>query len=136
MVISLENLSETAEDLANILDAIPELGITLDVGHGQLLSPINTSFAIMDHLINHIRHLHFHDNRGGDGVDDDLHLPIGDGIVDFRGILTILSNKGYDHTLTLELENKDLIESRAKVRTLLNDITAAACPCFPVFSKV
>ena len=120
--ISLENLSETAEDLANILDAIPELGITLDVGHGQLLSPTNTSFAIMDKLMNHIRHLHFHDNRGGGGVDDDLHLPIGDGIIDFRGIMKILLNKGYDQTLTLELENKDLIESRAKLKTMINDI--------------
>jgi sugar phosphate isomerase/epimerase len=134
--ISLENLSETAEDLANILDAIPELGITLDVGHGELLSPINTSFAIMDKLMDHIRHLHFHDNRGGGGVDDDLHLPIRDGIVDFKGILTILLNKCYDQTLTLELENKDLIESRAKVKTMINDIVTTASACFPVFSEV
>jgi sugar phosphate isomerase/epimerase len=134
--VSLENLSETAEDLANILDAIPELGITLDVGHGQLLSPVNTSFAIADQLMNHIKHLHFHDNRGGGGVDDDLHLPIGDGIIDFRGIMRILLNKGYDQTLTLELENKDLIESRAKVKTMINDIVTTVCACFPVFSKV
>jgi sugar phosphate isomerase/epimerase len=120
--ISLENLSETAEDFACVLELIPDLGITLDVGHGQLLTQTNTSFGIMDKLMGSIKHVHFHDNRGGHGVKDDLHLPIGDGIVDFRGILKILLNKGYHQTLTLELENKDLIESRAKVKALIDDI--------------
>jgi sugar phosphate isomerase/epimerase len=120
--ISFENLSETADDFARVLESIPDLGITLDVGHGQLLTRTNTSFGIMDKLMGSIKHLHFHDNRGGRGVKDDLHLPIGDGIVDFRAILKTLLEKGYHHTLTLELENKDLIESRAKVKTLIDVI--------------
>ena len=120
--VSLENLSETADDFAGVLELIPELGITLDVGHGQLLTRTNTSFEIVDKLMGSIKHVHFHDNRGGRGVKDDLHLPIGDGIVDFKGILKILLEKGYHHTLTLELENKDLIESRAKVKALIDDI--------------
>jgi sugar phosphate isomerase/epimerase len=120
--VSLENLSETADDFARVLETLPDLGITLDVGHGQLLTHTNTSFGIVDRLMDSIKHLHFHDNRGGYGVKDDLHLPIGDGIVDFKGILKILLNKGYHHTLTLELENKDLIESRARVKALINDI--------------
>jgi len=122
VLISLENLSETADDFARVLELIPELGITLDVGHGQLLTQTNTSFGIMDKLMGSVKHVHFHDNRGGSGVDDDLHLPIGAGIVDFKAILRILLNKGYQGTLTLELKNNELIASRAKVKALINDI--------------
>jgi len=125
VLISIENLSETADDFASVLESIPDLGITLDVGHGQLLTQTNTSFGIMDKLMGSIKHLHFHDNRGGQGVKDDLHLPIGDGIVDFKGILKTLLQKGSSHTLTLELENKDLIESRAKVKALIDDIVTS-----------
>ncbi len=122
VLVSLENLSETAEDLADILDFIPELGITLDVGHGQLLTATNTSFGIMDRLMNSIKHVHLHDNRGGYGVVDDLHLPIGRGIIDFDGILRKLLKNGYDSTLTLELVPEDLIASRATVKELLDSI--------------
>ncbi len=118
--ISLENLSESVEDLSVILDAIPELGITLDVGHAQLLTTHNTSFEIIDKLMTHIKHLHFHDNRGGNGVDDDLHLPIGEGIIDFEAILNVLLRNAYKGTLTLELEREDLIASRAKVKSMVN----------------
>ncbi len=134
--ISLENLSESSEDFANVLDAIPELGITLDIGHGQLLSTINTSFGIMDKLMGHIKHLHFHDNRGGHGVKDDLHLPIGDGIIDFRGIMKILLSEGYNRTLTLELENKDLVSSRTRLMTMINEIVTADSTCFRSFPEV
>lgn len=122
VLVSLENLSETADDFAEVLERVPELGITLDVGHGQLLTQSNTSFGIMDKLMDSVKHVHFHDNRGGNGVDDDLHLPIGDGIVDFKAILRILLNKGYQQTLTLELKREELIESRAKVKALIDDI--------------
>jgi sugar phosphate isomerase/epimerase len=122
VLISLENLSETADDFAGVLELIPGLGITLDVGHGELLTQHNTSFGIMDKLMDSVKHMHFHDNRGGDGVEDDLHLPIGEGIVDFKAILRILLDKGYQQTLTLELKREELIESRAKVKALINDI--------------
>ncbi len=38
IVLSLENLSESASDLEFALEQIPEGSITLDVGHGQLLT--------------------------------------------------------------------------------------------------
>lgn len=42
-----------------------------------------------------------HDNRGGQSQDDDLQLPMGDGTVDFRAIMTSLIKTGYDGTVTL-----------------------------------
>ncbi len=92
MSIGLENLSENALDLKAALDAVPGLGITLDVGHGSCLQK-PTLIRIIDKLADSIKHVHLHDNRGGQGVLDDLHLPIGDGIVEFPRILNAWSAK-------------------------------------------
>jgi sugar phosphate isomerase/epimerase len=120
--VSLENLSESATDLEAVLAVIPDLVLTLDVGHGQLLAETNTSFEILERLSPFIRHIHLHDNRGGKGVEDDLHLPIGDGIIDFHGILGSLKHRGYDGTMTLELERDWLAEGRRTVQRLLDSL--------------
>jgi sugar phosphate isomerase/epimerase len=122
VLICLENLSEDAEDLAVVLDAVPGLGITLDVGHGQLLSETNTSFHIIDELFPFIKHIHLHDNKGGRGVADDLHLAIGDGAVDFDGILHALIDKGFGGTMTLEVKKEVLQESCKKVKNMVKEI--------------
>jgi sugar phosphate isomerase/epimerase len=122
VVISLENLSESAADLVSVLEAVPDLSLTMDVGHGQLLTRLNTAFGIIRELSSAIRHVHLHDNRGGTGVKDDLHLAIGQGIIDFQAILGALIESGYDGTATLELERIDLVPSREEVRRMVNNI--------------
>lgn len=122
VLISLENLSETASDLKPIVWDIPGLALTLDVGHGQLLTEENTSIAIIDQLVDRVCHVHLHDNRGGQGVRDDLHLPVGEGVVDFKSILEALFREHYQGTLTLELEKEDLNVSREIIRNMLNAI--------------
>ncbi|MBI5248623.1 MAG: sugar phosphate isomerase/epimerase [Desulfomonile tiedjei] len=119
VVISLENLSENAADFEAVLNVVPDLAVTLDVGHGQLLTETNTSFGIIERLGSSIRHVHLHDNRGGTGVRDDLHLGIGEGIVDFPGILRALVGSGYNGTMTLELEKYDLQKGRAKINRII-----------------
>ncbi|MBI4964141.1 MAG: sugar phosphate isomerase/epimerase [Desulfomonile tiedjei] len=119
VLICLENLSEDAEDLAAALTAVSGLGLTLDVGHGQLLAETNTSFRIIDELLPFIKHVHLHDNKGGLGVADDLHLAIGDGVVDFAGILGALVAKGFDGTMTLEVKKEVLWNSCEIVKDLV-----------------
>ncbi len=119
VVISLENLSETAADLEAVVNVIPDLAITLDLGHGQLLAETNTSFGIIERLGQFIKHVHMHDNRGGSGVQDDLHLGIGNGIVDFPGILKALVGRGYDGTVTLELEKDVLAQGRKRIESII-----------------
>jgi sugar phosphate isomerase/epimerase len=122
VAISLENLSEAARDIRAAMTAVPELSITLDVGHGQLLTQVNTSFEIIEEFHSSIRHIHLHDNNGGSGVKDDLHLPIGQGIVDFTGIVEALIRYGYDGTMTLELEREDLELSREKILDIVDSV--------------
>gem|GEM_PF-587129 len=127
LLIGLENLSEPETDLALVLDAVPGLGLTLDVGHGELITKRNRSFEIIEHLGALIRHVHFHDNRGGRGAEDDLHLPIGKGTVDFAAIVGALTRSRYHGTVTLELEHKDLHESRQTVMRLVAEAERVVC---------
>ena len=117
--VCLENLSETATHLAAALKALPHLNLTLDIGHAQLLSKENTSYGFMKKHPNRIRHIHVHDNRGGNSPDDDLHLPVGEGIVDFKRIFQQLKGIGYCGTMTLELRPREIKKCLGYVRQLL-----------------
>jgi len=119
VVVGLENLSEPAADLAEALGALPGLMKTLDVGHAQLLTKTNRSTGIISELVRFIRHVHVHDNRGGNKPGDDLHLPVGDGIVDFSSILTAVVRSGYDGTMTIELKPEQLEHSRKRLEAIL-----------------
>ena len=124
--IALENLSESAEDLGPILDQVPGLVLTLDIGHAQLLTKINRSFEIIDELRAWIRHVHVHDNHGGNSAKDDIHLPIGKGMIDFPPIMAKLVRTGYDGTVTLELEPDALAESRARIVEIIETVSTVA----------
>ena len=104
IILCLENLTARQESFRDYFKKIPELKMTMDIGHGQLLSKENTSFGFMEHVFDKIEHLHVHDNLGGTTVKDDLHLPLGEGIVDYPKIFSILKSKGYNSTITMEVK--------------------------------
>ena len=66
-----------------------------------------------------IRHFHLHDNWGGQSQDDDLHLPIGDGTLDFRAIVASQMSTGYDGTITLEVKLEFQVNCRVTVEELV-----------------
>lgn len=115
MTLCLENLSSQHDSFLDIFNAVPELRMTMDIGHGELLSSENTSFGFMEHLFHKIEHIHVHDNYGGTSVKDDLHLPLGEGVVDYPKILGTLKEKGYDSTITLEVQPPDMARTRDEV---------------------
>jgi sugar phosphate isomerase/epimerase len=122
VVIGLENVTESASDLEPVLDTVPGLSLALDVGHAQLGSPVNKSFEIVKRLGSAIRHLHVHDNRGGVGQADDLHLPVGEGIIEFPGILRAIMDLDYRGTMTLEMKPHGLLLSRERIQRILDEI--------------
>jgi sugar phosphate isomerase/epimerase len=126
VTLCLENLSERAEDFHRLAEHIPDLRITLDAGHAQLLAKENTAFKIIQELPDRIAHVHLHDNRGGVSYEDDLHLPLGRGIIDLNGIVNALVRIGYDQTMTLELEPHDLVDSKATLEAWLRDATESS----------
>ena len=118
ITICLENLSETALHLAPVFKALPDLGLTLDLGHAQLLAEKNTAIGFLDRYPDRIKHVHIHDNRGGNSPSEDLHLPVGEGIVDFEAIFQKLNKIGYQKTITLELKPAEIEKNLSKVMQL------------------
>jgi sugar phosphate isomerase/epimerase len=105
--IMIENLPgsfNTARQLGELLDPLPEVGLHLDIGHCNLLTEFNTTDEIMAAYGSRLRHVHLHDNKGGSA---DLHLPLGTGTVDLAHHVRTLQKAGYDGTITLEVFSPD-----------------------------
>jgi len=119
VTVALENVAESAVEIMEVLRAAPGLGITLDIGHGQIRAEKNRSLEIIENLGQSIVHVHIHDN---DGIDD-LHLPPGKGIINLRNIITKLLRQGYDATFTLEVELQDLVFSRQHFQEVIGGQT-------------
>lgn len=115
IVLSIENLSESSKDFSLAFEEIPDIGFTLDIGHGELLTEKNTAYGFMEDYPHRIKHVHAHDNRGGNSPVDDLHLPIGKGIIDYSSILSRLRETGYNHTITLEINPSDLLQGKVEI---------------------
>lgn len=105
--LMIENLPgdyNSAAQLGELLDRMPELGLHLDIGHANLQVPYNTTEEILEAHGKRLKHVHLHDNKGGHA---DLHLPLGAGTVDLRRSLEALQTCGYDGTITLEVFSPD-----------------------------
>jgi sugar phosphate isomerase/epimerase len=64
--------------------------------------------------------MHVHDNRGGVRLEDDLHLPLGQGNIDYPAIFTELKLRGYDSTITMELKPEELNQSLTEIEKYFN----------------
>ena len=105
--LMLENLPgdfNTAAQMGDLLDPLPDLGLHLDIGHANLLVGHSTVEELLTAYGSRLRHVHLHDNKGGAA---DLHLPLGTGSVDVRGAVRLLQAHGYDGTITLEVFTPD-----------------------------
>ena len=119
IVLCIENLTERYDSFRQAFDAIDDLRMTLDIGHAQLLASENTSFKFIEHVFEKIAHVHVHDNHGGTSVKDDVHLCLGEGIVDYPKILTRLKEKGYASTITMEVKPSDMTRTRQAMQPYL-----------------
>jgi len=120
MIENLPGEYNSAAQLGELLDAMPELGLHLDIGHANLQVPHNTTEEILAAYGKRLRHVHLHDNRGGHA---DLHLPLGTGTVDLRRGIEALQTCGYDGAITLEVFTPDVrhvIYSRDLLRATWN----------------
>ena len=104
MVENVPGEFNSRAQLGELLEALPELALHLDIGHCNLQVPSNTAMEIITAYGPRVRHVHIHDNKGGYA---DLHLPLGTGNLDYRGPLQALQSWGYDSTITLEVFSED-----------------------------
>jgi sugar phosphate isomerase/epimerase len=125
--LMLENLPHdfnTVEQLADLLQPLPDIGFHLDIGHANLRVAHSTADELILAFASRLRHVHLHDNKGGDA---DLHLPLGAGSVDAVRHLGTLKASGYDGTITLEVFCPDrhyLAYSRDVLRRIWDELPA------------
>lgn len=113
---TFSEIAEAAEDakvdifIENVFDEIPDhllalraavgsrrLGFCFDAGHATLFSRLPVQKWV-EALGVDIREMHIHDNRGR----RDDHLPVGEGTINFRGVLLAASDAGARPVLTVE----------------------------------
>jgi len=112
IIICLENTEESVNTLKSIFNRMPRLRFCLDVGHANLFS--NNPVDFISAFSNRLDHIHISDNYGGDSEDDDLHLPPGDGTINFQHVFSKLKAINYDKTMTLELHPRFDVNIKAK----------------------
>lgn len=101
----LENVfDEVPDHMLRLKEAIgsKRLGFCCDPGHAALFSRIPVHKWV-EAFGADLRELHVHDNRG---MRDD-HLPVGEGSVNFRGILHAVLDAGASPILTLEPHRRE-----------------------------
>ncbi len=104
MPVALENLGlsradllETPGELAELLEAHPQYGFCLDVGHALIQRGSGGPQEYHHLLHGRLLHFHLHDNQG---VEDE-HLPCGTGVVDWDWVRGVLS--AFAGTVALEV---------------------------------
>lgn len=119
VILALENLPRMWISLCHDAHQIKELidgtnmKICFDFGHANISDTIDGFMELKDSFAN----LHLHDNDGG----KDWHMVLGEGNIDFKGILKELS--GYTGNYVIESTNlEDGIRSKAILEELLEDI--------------
>jgi len=79
------------------LGSSDNIGLTLDVGHSNTISRCEV-FKFMEELGDRIIHVHIHDNKG----EEDEHLPLGEGCIEWRDVLKGLGELRLVGGLTVE----------------------------------
>jgi len=92
------------EDFVEIFERFPALKLTLDTGHAHIKGRGGRkTLDFIERFHARIGHIHANDNFG----NEDSHLPIGAGTIDFQRIIKALKGIGYDGTITLEVFSRD-----------------------------
>lgn len=119
-MVCVENLGRFPFDRVIPLVERHGMRICLDVGHLTVRGGDPLGF-LAEHW-DQIGEIHLHDALRGDkaaqGARD--HLPLGQGVVDYAGLMDALDEGGYDNVLILEVNTEaDLSQSLEKMRPWL-----------------
>jgi len=104
------------QNFSDVMDGIPELKFHLDVGHAFIEKGMAGVKSYMDAFAERLVHIHLHDNHG----EEDEHLPLGYGKIDFRKVVAWLKEIEYERTITFEVftSYRDAVRSREYLKKL------------------
>ena len=114
--VGLENMpsiptmqGRTPKSLLELLEGF-DIGITFDIGHAHTMGLENEFLDLLPRFVN----LHIHDNKG----NNDDHLTIGDGNVEFNKILRRLSSYSGKYVIECRCMDEAII-SEQRLRKML-----------------
>ena len=122
-ILALENTEEDAGKLNEVFSKIDEIDFCLDIGHANLFAKENRSLGLIAKFGKILKHVHIHDNNGGDSEKYDAHLPLGRGKISFEPIISKLKDAGYSGNFTLEIHSENEEDKKTSIhllRKLLN----------------
>jgi sugar phosphate isomerase/epimerase len=127
--LAVETLGLYYTELTLLFDKCSQLGISLDIGHGQIMALRNRANDILQSFYDRVKMVNIHDNHGMKMVEEvrqlrrerevsreemlvlarkyDKHLSIGEGSIDFEPILTDMKQRSYDGRFLMMCENPD-----------------------------
>jgi len=126
MVENLPGIFNSVQQVAELLEPFPELGLHLDIGHANLMVEYNTTDELLRAYGTRLSHVHLHYNKGASA---DLHLPLGAGTLDTKYYVCALQAVGYDSTISLEVFTPDrhyLVYSREVLRRVWDECPRVA----------
>ncbi|MHA2378839.1 MAG: sugar phosphate isomerase/epimerase family protein [Candidatus Thorarchaeota archaeon] len=116
--LAVETLGLYYTELTLLFDRCPHLGISLDIGHGQIMALRNRASDILQSFYEKVEMVNIHDNHGMKMVDEvrhlrrerevpqeemlllarkhDEHLSVGEGSIDFEPILSDMKERSYN----------------------------------------
>lgn len=126
--INVENIWDRDDEIfEKLITDFPDVKLCFDIGHAQAyLNNMKSSDFIIKYK-KHITHFHLHDNM----LNEDQHLHLGKGKIDFKAYFEIIKENIENYTITLEtdldeeisndiLKTKKLIGSDILWMNLLN----------------
>jgi sugar phosphate isomerase/epimerase len=118
--VLLENIPNAFSSAARLNDFLSmthlKLGYCFDVGHAHMGNGVAAEFELMKARI---RSVHLHDNDG----HSDLHLFPGQGTLDWRATMRLLSSTPQQYAAVLELKEVRGIERPAEdARRVIDDL--------------
>lgn len=120
-----EELLTSAAQLRELLDLVPGLGVTLDVGHCVQNGEDPT--GVIENLGSAVRHVHIHDGFVGGRA----HLPIGTGELPLDAVLDALAD--FPGLLSVETIGEEATrQSFLAIAAAMNGIPVAAAPSLEV----
>ncbi len=120
--ILLENIPNelsTPERLVELIRSshFEDVGVCFDFGHAHLMSSVPQAFEI---LKDYIRSTHTHDNKR----DKDTHLWPGEGSIDWKEAMQLLSSAPHTPALLLEIEGDDKLLPADKMKETFKKLGA------------
>lgn len=100
-----------------IIDNVPKLKVHLDIAHAFVENGMKGVKEYLSVFKDKIEHIHISDNHG----EEDEHLPLGKGKIDFEQVAKWLKQINYDKTITFEVftSKEDARDSMMKFKKLL-----------------